>query len=103
VKVLGAGPGPRADRYASALVHDEPNARIVAFHLAPGQSVPPHTSESTVLVQVTEGHGTFSGADGAAELSAGESAVYAPGELHGIDARDVALRFLAVITPRPGG
>ena len=103
MKVIDSGPALRVDRYASALVHDEPNARIVAFHLAPGQSVPPHTSDSTVLVQVVEGRGTFSGADGTAELAAGQSAVYAPGELHGIDAPDVALRFLAVITPRPGG
>jgi quercetin dioxygenase-like cupin family protein len=103
MKVLACGPAAREDRYATALVHDEANARVVAFHLLPGQQVPPHRSDSTVLVHVTSGKGRFVGSDSDAVLAAGESAAYEPGELHSIEAGDEALCFLAVITPRPGG
>jgi quercetin dioxygenase-like cupin family protein len=103
MKVLSPGPDARADRYATELVHDEANARVVAFHLLPGQGVPPHRSDSTVLVNVTAGSGRFVGAGTDAVLHAGQSAAYEPGELHAIEAQDVPLRFIAVITPRPGG
>ncbi|HEX7117942.1 MAG TPA: cupin domain-containing protein [Longimicrobiales bacterium] len=103
MKALSAGPEARADRPASAVLHDEANVRIVGFRLEPGQRIPPHHSSSTVTVHVTEGRGTFIGADGRAELAAGETAVYAPGETHAIEAGDAPLRFLAIIAPRPGG
>ncbi|MHB1168903.1 MAG: cupin domain-containing protein [Longimicrobiales bacterium] len=96
------GPAPRDDRPATMLLHDEPNARIVSFHLLPGQEVLPHKSESTVLVQVIEGSGTFIGESGSVRLETGGSAVYAPGEVHSMTASDgERLRFLAVIMPRP--
>lgn len=85
------------------LLHDEANVRIVAFHLEPGQTVPPHMSPSTVTVVVTEGAGTFQGEAGERELRVGESAVYAPGEMHAIVAGAEPLRFMALIAPRPGG
>ena len=103
MKVLGAGPSSRADRPASELLHDEANVRIVCFHMLPGQSIAPHRSDSTVVVEVVSGGGIFHGADSEALLVAGQSAVFAPGELHAIDARSEPLRFLALIAPRPGG
>lgn len=103
MRVLAAGPAPREDRYATALLHDDANARVVAFHLLPGQVVPPHRSESTVLVHVTAGTGRFRGADGDALLRPGDAASYEPGELHSIEAGDEPLRFVAVIAPRPAG
>lgn len=97
-----AGPAPRPDRPATQLLHDEPNARVVSFHVSPGQAVPPHTSDSTVVVQVLEGDGLFRGERGEARLGPGEAAVYAPGELHSMEPVGGApLRFLAIITPRP--
>ena len=101
MKVLGAGPAARADRPASALLHDEPNGRVVAFHLLPGQRIPPHHSDSTVIVQVVAGSGRFAGAESDALLSAGDCAVFAPGETHAIDAATEALHFNVFITPRP--
>lgn len=96
------GPAPRPDRPATQLLHDEPNARVVCFHLVPGQAVPPHTSDSTVVVQVLEGDGLFRGEQREARLGPGQTAVYAPGELHSMaPAGDEGLRFLAIITPRP--
>jgi quercetin dioxygenase-like cupin family protein len=102
MKVLSEGPAGRTQRYATALLHDDANARVVAFHLLPGQKVPPHFSASTVLVCVTSGSGRFSGAEDDALLKVGQSATYAPGETHAIEAGDEPLRFIAVITPRPG-
>lgn len=101
MKVLASAPAQsRGDRHATALLHDEPNARVIGFRLDAGQEVPAHTSPSTVIVVVTAGEGVFIGADTEAVLQAGQSAVYAPGELHSIRARE-ALSFLAVIAPRP--
>jgi quercetin dioxygenase-like cupin family protein len=102
VKVLPAGDVPgRPDRVVSQLLHDTRDIRVVAFNLQPGQQVKPHRSASTVLVQVIEGEGEFSGGDGAARLTAGDAAVYDRDELHGIRALDTRLRFTAIITPRP--
>ena len=92
---------PRQDRPTTRLLHDEPNARVVCFQLLPGQRVKEHRSASTVVVQVLEGEGVFRGEDGERRLSAGEAAVFAPGETHAIDAPDGPLRFLAVIAPGP--
>ncbi|HSJ14725.1 MAG TPA: cupin domain-containing protein [Longimicrobiales bacterium] len=101
MKVLGSAPPPRLEKYASAVLHDEPNVRVVAFRLEPGQVVPAHTSPSTVLVHVIAGAGTFVGSGSRAELRAGESALYQPAEPHSITASSDGIAFLAVITPRP--
>ena len=97
-----APPPARPDRPATRVLHDEPNLRVIAFHLLPGQTVPPHHSTSTVLVQVIAGAGRFSGEDAELTLRLGESAVYRPGETHSITALDEPLVFHAVIAPRPG-
>ena len=97
-----APPPARPDRPSTRVLHDEPNLRVIAFHLLPGQTVPPHRSTSTVLVQVIAGQGRFTGEDAEATLHQGESAVYLPGETHSITALDEPLVFHAVIAPRPG-
>jgi quercetin dioxygenase-like cupin family protein len=102
MKVLPEGPPARSERPATQILHDDTNARVIAFHLMPGQKVPPHHSSSTVMVHVLEGIGVFHGADTSATLSAGGMAVFEPGETHAIDAVDSSLRFVAIITPRPG-
>ncbi len=86
----------------AGLTVNEANLRIIAFQLQPGQTVPPHRNNSTVLVHVITGSGRFTGEDGEATLAAGESAVYRPGETHSITALDEPLVFHAVIAPRPG-
>jgi quercetin dioxygenase-like cupin family protein len=102
VKTLAAAaPEPRTDRPATAILHDEPNLRVIAFHLLPGQHVPPHDSAGTVVVQVISGTGTFTGDGARTLLGPGESAVYAPGERHAIEAGDGPLHFIALVTPRP--
>jgi quercetin dioxygenase-like cupin family protein len=103
VNVLGNGPAARADRAASEVLYDHADARIVGFHLQAGQRIAAHRSESTVAVHVTEGSGVFRGTDMEATLAAGDVVVFAPGEMHAIDAGATPLRFVAVIAPRPGG
>jgi quercetin dioxygenase-like cupin family protein len=97
-----AAPPARPDRPATRVLHDGPNLRVIAFHLQPGQAVPPHHSASTVLVQVVAGSGRFIGEDAETTLRAGESAVYRPGETHSIQALAEPLVFHALIAPRPG-
>jgi len=92
----------RPERPTSAILHDEPNVRVVGFHLLEGQKVPPHRNASTVIVQVVEGQGLFRGDGQEVVLHAGGTAAYAPGEVHSIDAVDGPLRFLAIISPAPG-
>lgn len=102
MKVLDGAPAPRPDRPATAVVYDDPDARVVAFLLESGQVVPPHRSTSTVVVQVVRGAGVFRGEPGHVRLAAGEAAVFAPGESHSIEAGPEGVQFNAIIAPRPG-
>jgi quercetin dioxygenase-like cupin family protein len=102
MKVLSNGPEPRADRAATEILYDEANARIVGFSLNPGQQIAPHKSDSMVIIHVREGTGEFRGESGGEMLSAGQSAVFMPGETHAVNAGKSSLRFIAVIAPSPG-
>ena len=94
-------PEPRTDRYATAIVHQDANVRVIAFTLLPGQEVPAHRSGSTVVVQVVEGMGIFRGDDEESTLGAGGSAVFDPDETHSIRALQEGVSFLATISPPP--
>ena len=74
MNALSSWPASRTDRHATALLHDSAGCRIVAFTLAPGQTVPVHTSAAAVIVTVLDGEGVFTGAEGERTLQAGESA-----------------------------
>ena len=98
----------RVDRPATAIVHDSADVRLIVFRLAPGQSVAPHRSTSSVQLTVLEGAGILTGeaeAGGTADqvCTVGDVFVYLPNELHGMRAADEDLLLLATITPRPGG
>lgn len=101
MKELSGWAAERADRYATALIYDGAECRLVAFTLGGKQEVAVHTSSSTVLCTVVSGSGSFGGADGAITLQAGQSVQYAPNEPHGMVAGADGMRFLAVITPGP--
>jgi quercetin dioxygenase-like cupin family protein len=112
VNVLDARAAARAavtahvSRPATAIVHDAEGARLVVFRLAPGQSVPVHVSRSTVQIVVLQGSGTLEGQRDEAlvetHCAAGDVAVFAPNEPHGMRADVEELLLLATITPRPG-
>lgn len=88
---------------AMAIIHDAPDVRLVVFRLEPGQQVTPHTSPSTVLLEVLEGTGMISWADGERSAGPGGMVTFVPGELHGMRALDERFCLLATIAPRPGG
>ena len=88
-------------RPATAIVHDTPDARLVVFRIAPGQTVSPHRNGSTVILTVLSGHGIVSGGDSRRVVSTGEVVAYEPNELHGMSAVDAEFVLLATITPRP--
>lgn len=91
----------RPDRPASAIIHDCEHARLVVFRLAPGQSVAPHHSASTVLLQVLEGRGVISGSNGDRRCVQNDVLIFDPNEPHGMRAEDEELVLLATIAPRP--
>ena len=99
----------RPDRPATAIVHDSPDVRLVVFRLAPGQTVAPHRSTSSVQLTVLKGEGILTGESDTGGTSdqvctAGDVVVYLPNELHGMRAAgEQDLMLLATITPRPGG
>lgn len=88
-------------RPASAIAHDDVDARLVTFRIEPGQEVRPHTSTSSVILSVVSGSGVVTGGDGERPVRAGEVVIYARGELHGMRTVTERLVILAVITPRP--
>ncbi len=92
----------RAERPATALVHDSSDARVVIFRIEPGQAVPMHTNPSTVLLLIVNGSGIVSGADGERAVRAGDIVAYEAREPHGMRAGDEQLVIAAVIAPRPG-
>lgn len=93
---------PNPNRPATATLHDSADLRLVVFRLAAGQSVPPHRSASTVALTAISGQGFVRGADEEHAVSAGETVVFEPNELHGMRAAACELVLLATITPRPG-
>ena len=92
----------RADRPATAVVHDSPHVRLVVFRLEAGQQVPTHTSTSTVVLSVLEGTGMLTGVDGERAAGLGDVVAFEPGEPHGMRSIDGRFILLATISPRPG-
>lgn len=88
-------------RPATAIAHDDADARLVMFRIEPGQEVHPHTSTSSVILSVVAGSGVVRGGDEERPVRAGDVVIYARGELHGMRAVAERLVILAVIAPRP--
>jgi quercetin dioxygenase-like cupin family protein len=89
-------------RPATATLHDSADVRLVVFRLAAGQSVAPHRSASTVTLTAISGEGFVRGGDEEQSVTAGDTVVIEPNELHGMRADVSELVLLATITPRPG-
>lgn len=101
-RALAAGAvAPSTSRPATTLVHETADARAVLFRLEPGQSVPVHTSSSTVLLTILSGTGTVIGSEGERTVKPGEIVAYAPNEPHGMRAEGERVVISAVIAPRP--
>lgn len=89
------------------VVTDTPHGVVVAWHVAPGQTIRPHVhphGQDTWVV--LEGRGRYIvNADGDTRpLAAGDIAVAAAGQVHGaINDGEVALRFVSVVAPVEAG
>jgi quercetin dioxygenase-like cupin family protein len=96
----------RPDRPATAIVHDDPAARLIVFRLGPGQQVPLHRNASLVTLTVLQGSGIVVGqiSESAIEhrCRLGDLFVFQSGELHGMRAEDEELVLVATIAPRSG-
>ncbi len=87
-------------RFASQLLHDAPEMRVVVFGVDAGQEIPPHTAPARVLMHVVQGQGVFVTGEGTAPARAGTFVVTEPNEPHGFKA-EARTVLLAVIAPRP--
>lgn len=105
-EIAGRAISANPDRASTAILLDSDDARIVVFRIDAGQGVPPHTSDSTVILTVVSGSGFVSGPVAGVitelQVSAGAIATYSPGELHGMRAEADNLVIVATIAPRPG-
>lgn len=99
--LANAAVAAHASRPATMLVHDTSDARVVLFRIEPGQSVPVHTSASTVLLSILTGTGTVTGAEGERTVRPGDLIAYASHEPHGMRAGAEQFVIAAVIAPRP--
>ena len=93
----------RAEKPASAIVHDSADARVLVFRIEPGQQVSEHSNASTVMLSVLEGPGEVVGAQGRMTVQAGDLVIYAPNEMHSMRALEGRFVVQATIAPRPGG
>jgi quercetin dioxygenase-like cupin family protein len=92
----------RADRPATAVVHDSPDVRLIVFRIEPHQVVATHTNASTVVLTVIEGTGFVSGNEGERAATVGDVIVFEPREPHAMRSNGSRFMVLAAITPRPG-
>jgi quercetin dioxygenase-like cupin family protein len=92
----------QSSRPATGMLLDTDDARVVVFNLAPKQIVPPHRSDSTVLISVIRGTGLITGGTEERTCAPGDLLAFEPSELHGMTALDEPFHLVAVITPRPG-
>lgn len=106
IDIAGRAVSANPDRASTALLNDSDDARVVIFRVDAGQTVPLHTSDSTVILTVVSGSGFISGpVDGAVvehQANVGTIATYSPGEVHGMRADSGTLVIIATIAPRPG-
>lgn len=88
-----------ATRPMPQLLYDSSDVRLVVFAFRAGQALEPHTSTSTVVMQVLEGQGRIS--VGIEERAAGPGQVFVcpPNVPHAI-AAETDMKMLAVIAPR---
>jgi len=87
---------------AQPLVVDE-SGRVMRFTLKPGQVLKPHRGPKiALLIVVLKGRGLFRGEDGQPiECGPGTMLVFDVEELHGAQALDEELVFLAILRQTP--
>ena len=87
-------------RPVSKILHDSAHMRVVLFCLDSGQSIPAHTSPSTVTFYTLSGKGEVLVGKESVHTEAGHLTVAPPDEPHGLTARQ-RMTVIAPIAPRP--
>lgn len=84
------------------LITQNQDSRVIVFGFEPGQSVPLHTSSSTVLMQVVEGNGRIQVGDSEQFVVAGDLAICPPNVPYSLSAAETG-RFviLTIVAPNP--
>ncbi|MGE5674270.1 MAG: cupin domain-containing protein [Mycobacterium leprae] len=85
----------------SEIVHSCQDMRVILINLLPGQVLPPHTSSSSVSLQIVAGRGELLNGCDWVEAETGTLRFYPSGEPHGIRATTEPLSVLATLAPRP--
>lgn len=90
-----------ANKMVTEIVHSCQDMRVIVINLSPGQVLPPHSSSSSVSLQVIAGRGELlSGCDWV-PAGAGTLRFYPPQEPHGARAVDEPVTVMATLAPRP--
>lgn len=86
------------------LLVDE-SGRVMRFTLKPGQKLKPHRGPQIALLMIVlKGRGLFRGEDNTpVECGPGTMLVFDVAELHGVEALDEELVFLAILRQTPNG
>ncbi|MBX3048131.1 MAG: cupin domain-containing protein [Anaerolineales bacterium] len=81
------------------------SGRVMRFALKPGQKIKPHRGPQIALLMIVlRGRGLFRGEDDTpVECGPGTMLVFEVGELHGAQALDEELVFLAILRQTPAG
>ena len=89
------------DRMVTEIVHSCQDMRVIVISLSPGQSLPAHTSSSSVSLHVVAGSGELLTGCDWVPAGTGTIRFYPPQEPHGVRAVDQPVTVLATLAPRP--
>ena len=90
-----------AKRPVTKMLHSSDPLRLVLFCLEAGQTVPAHSSPSTVAFYTLSGEGQVLVGDKKVAAEAGSLVMIQPNEPHGLSAGRGRLVVLAAIAPAP--
>ena len=92
-RLLARLPGHR--RQSENLVR-ESGVSVVMITMEAGDSLPDHSADGVVVVQLLSGHATLASTSGDVDLRAGHLAVFQPGVRHSLNARERSVVLLTV-------
>jgi len=89
------------ERMVMETIHSCQDMRVLMINLAPGQMLPPHTSSSSVILQVVSGRGEILTGGDWVPVEPGTVRFFPPQESHGIRATEEPVTVMATLAPRP--
>lgn len=89
------------DRVVIEIIHSCQDMRVMVINLSPGQTLPAHTSSSSVSLHLLAGQGELLSGDHWLSAGRGTIRFYPPHEPHGVRALSEPVTVLATLAPRP--